>query len=54
MRAAFITPLMMEAVRTSQMSVFFNYATRQYGPEGCFLHTRRREHLKSHKLLFRF
>jgi hypothetical protein len=39
---------MMEAVRTSEMSVD-NYFTRQYNPEDSSEHhTRRRENLKSH------
>jgi hypothetical protein len=40
---------MMEAVRTSEMSVD-NHFTRQYNPEdNSEHHTRRRENLKSHK-----
>jgi hypothetical protein len=39
---------MMEAVRTSEMSVYFNVTSRLYIPEFCKLHTRRRENLKSH------
>jgi len=38
---------MMEAVRTSEMSVYFE-TTRRYNLESCRLHTRRRENLKSH------
>jgi hypothetical protein len=38
---------MMEAVRTSETSVYFNGTTRRYIPEGCHFHTRRRENLKS-------
>jgi hypothetical protein len=49
-RAASIIALMMEAARTSEMSVD-NYFTRQYIPEGKYeLHTCRRENLKSHKV----
>jgi hypothetical protein len=41
----------MEAARTSETSVE-NYFKRQYIPEdNSELHTRRRENLKSHKLL---
>jgi len=43
--------LMMEAVRTSETSVD-NHFTRQYNPEDSSEHhTRRRENLKSHKIL---
>jgi hypothetical protein len=42
---------MMEAVRTSEMSVD-NHFTRQYIQEdNCEHHTRRRENLKSHKVV---
>jgi hypothetical protein len=37
--------LMMDAVHTSDMSVWFH--ARRYIPESCHLHTRRRENLKS-------
>jgi hypothetical protein len=40
--------LMMVAVRTSETSVYCNETTRRYIPEGYFLHTCRRENLKSH------
>jgi hypothetical protein len=30
--------LIMEAVRTSETSVYFNETTRRYNPEGCHLH----------------
>jgi hypothetical protein len=40
--------LMMEAVSTSETSVNFYVTTRRNTPEGCYLHTRRRESLKSH------
>jgi hypothetical protein len=47
-----------EAVRTSETSDYFNETTHRYIPEGCHLHTRRRESLKSHifhlTLQFRF
>jgi hypothetical protein len=36
-----------EAIRTSETSVYFNYTTRRYIPEGCHLHTRRRKNMKS-------
>jgi hypothetical protein len=39
------TALMMEEVRTSETSVYSNETTRRYIPEGCNLHTRRREKL---------
>jgi hypothetical protein len=37
----------MEAVRTSETSVYSNETTWRYVPEGSKLHTRRRENLKS-------
>jgi hypothetical protein len=40
---------MMEAVCTSETSVYFNDTTRRCIPECCHLHTRRCENLKSHK-----
>jgi hypothetical protein len=46
--------LMMEAVRTYEMSVYFNEATRRYVSESCHLHTLRRENLNSHFLLLYF
>jgi hypothetical protein len=45
--ASNITALMMEALRTSETSVYPNETTRRYMPEGSNLHTRRRENLKS-------
>jgi hypothetical protein len=50
-----IITVMMEAVRTSETSVY-SKATRRYIPEGSHLHTRRRENLKSHltSLLLKF
>jgi hypothetical protein len=39
---------MMEAARTSEMSVNFYQATRRNNPEDSHLHTRRRENIKSH------
>jgi hypothetical protein len=40
--------LMMEAVRTSETSVYFKETIRHYIPEGSNIYTRRRENLKSH------
>jgi hypothetical protein len=40
--------LMMEAVRTSETSVYSSETTLRYIPAGYHLHTRRRENLKSH------
>jgi hypothetical protein len=37
--------LMIAAVRTSEMSVYFNETTWSYIPESCHLHTRRRQNL---------
>jgi hypothetical protein len=39
---------MMEAVRTSETSVYFNETTERYIPDGCHLHTRRHDSLKYH------
>jgi hypothetical protein len=36
---------MMEAVRTTETSVYSNETTRRYIPQGSNLHTRRRENL---------
>jgi len=44
--------LMMEAVRASEMSVYFNETTRRYTLEESRLLTRRSEILKSHVLSF--
>jgi hypothetical protein len=38
----------MEAVRTSETSVYFHETTRRYTPERYHLYTRRRENLKYH------
>jgi hypothetical protein len=46
-RGLFIA-LMMEALRTSESSFYFNETTRRHIPEGCHLHTRRCEILKSY------
>jgi hypothetical protein len=43
--------LIIEAVHTSETSVYFNETTWRYVPEGCLLHTDRRENLKPHVLL---
>jgi hypothetical protein len=52
MRNAFIirsmVVSMMEAVRTSETSIYFNQTTWRYIPESCRLYARRRENLKSH------
>jgi hypothetical protein len=40
----------MEAVRTSETSVNFYETTRRNIQEGCHLHTRRRENLKSQNI----
>jgi hypothetical protein len=45
---------MMAAVCTSATSVCSNETTRRYIPEGCCLHTRRLESLKSHIKQFRY
>jgi hypothetical protein len=37
-------------VRISETSVYFNDTTQRYIPEGYYLHTRRRESLKSHNV----
>jgi hypothetical protein len=42
---------MMEAVRTSETSIYSNETTRRYIPEGSTLHTCHRDNLKSYKLL---
>jgi hypothetical protein len=51
-RTSSVISAMMEAVRTSETSVFFNETARLYIPQGCHVHTRRRENLKSFLLLF--
>jgi hypothetical protein len=38
----------MEAVHTSETSVYSNETAQRYIPEGSNLHNRRRENLKSH------
>jgi hypothetical protein len=40
--------LIMEAVRTTETSVYFNETTRRYIPGRLSPHTRHRENLKSH------
>jgi cell division protein FtsL len=42
--------LMMEAVRTSETSVYFKHTTRRYISEGYHLHTSHRDNLKSHTI----
>jgi hypothetical protein len=49
--AVSIIRAMMEAVRTSETSVNFYQSTRRNIPEEIHLHTRRRENLKSRKLV---
>jgi hypothetical protein len=44
----------MEAVSTSEKSVYTNETTRRYIPEGSNLHPRRRENLKYHMTLNNF
>jgi hypothetical protein len=46
--------LMMEAVSTSEISVYSNKTTRRYIPEGSRLHIQHRENLKSHAILIYF
>jgi hypothetical protein len=41
----------MEAARTSETSVGIDFTKRQYIPEDSELHTRRRENLKSHRVI---
>jgi hypothetical protein len=41
--------LIIQAVRISETSVYFNVTTRCYITESCHLHTRRHEKLKSHE-----
>jgi hypothetical protein len=41
--------LLMEAVSTSETSVYFYTTTQRNIPEGCHLHTRRRGNLNSHR-----
>jgi hypothetical protein len=47
-----VITLMMEAICTSQTSVYFNDTTQHYTPEGCNIHTRCQENLESHKKHF--
>jgi hypothetical protein len=44
--------LLMEAARASEPTVDIQLRTRQYIPEDAELHTRRRENLKSHRVVF--
>jgi hypothetical protein len=48
-RAAPVILLKMEAVRLSETSIYFETTWRNI-PEGCNLHTRRRENLKYHNI----
>jgi hypothetical protein len=45
-----VTFLMMEVLRTSETSVYFNEHTRRYVPGDYILHTPLHENLKSHEL----
>jgi hypothetical protein len=45
---------MMEAVQTSETSVYTNKTTRHYTPEDSYLHSRRRENLKSRTVIMVF
>jgi hypothetical protein len=52
-RNAFIistTTLMIKSVRSFETLIYCYETTRRYIPEGCHLHTRRRENLISQKL----
>jgi hypothetical protein len=42
--------LMMEAVQTSETSVYSYQSTRRYNPEDSHLYTHRRENLKSYQV----
>jgi hypothetical protein len=42
----------MEAVRTSETSVYSNETTQSYIAEGSLLHTHRRENMKPHRRCF--
>jgi hypothetical protein len=44
--------LTMEAARTSETPVNFDQTTRRNNPENSHLHTRRRQNLKFHKIVF--
>jgi hypothetical protein len=46
--APYFIAVMMEAVRNSDMSVYFNETTQRFAPEGYHPRTRRRENLTSH------
>jgi hypothetical protein len=50
--AASIVALMMESERTFETSVYFYQTTRRNNPEDSYLHTRRRDNLKSHLKIF--
>jgi hypothetical protein len=52
--ASIIRAMMMEAAHISETSDDIQLRTRQYIPEDSELHTRRRENLKSHKLVICF
>jgi hypothetical protein len=44
--------LKMETVHASETLTYFYETIRRHIPEGCLLHTRRSEKLKSHLLLY--
>jgi hypothetical protein len=44
--------LVMETMRTSETSVYFNEITRPYIPQDCNIYTWRRKNVKSHSALF--
>jgi hypothetical protein len=43
---------MIQAERTTETSVYLNKYARCFIPDGCHIRTRRRENLKSHRLLY--
>jgi hypothetical protein len=48
------SPLMMETASIAETSVNFYQTTRRNNPEDSHFHTRRRDNLNSHHLLFTF
>jgi hypothetical protein len=54
MTKSILIALIVEAVRTPEMSVNFYDTIWRNIPEGCHLHFRRRENLKSHLILYSF
>jgi hypothetical protein len=49
--ASIIRTIALEAASTSETSVNYYQTTRRNNPEDSHLHTRRRENLKSHKII---